>query len=237
MNVCVCVCMYVSMYVCKYVCMYVCVYVCMYVCMCVCMYVCMYVCKYVCMCPWRTQLRWRDCVRHDLQHFGLPAVWHILAAQRHLWRMKIGCSDYDRALDNRAQLLRACYKGEVSASYCPACNQYFTSDRYLRSHNTQKHGQAAQDNRVQQHSAQTDLSTPFSCSVCNFTSSSTKDIKIHIRRKHPDHPAITVNITGIVCLVSGCSFRSETTKGVKIHLFKSHKWSKELVDTSVCPPT
>ena len=86
--------------------------------------------------------------------------------------------------------------------------------------------QAAQDNRVQQHSAQTDLSTPFSCSVCNFTSSSTKDIKIHIRRKHPDHPAITVNITGIVCLVSGCSFRSETTKGVKIHLFKSHKWSK-----------
>ena len=90
----------------------------------------------------RPFLRWRDCVHHDLQHFGLPAVWHILAAQRHLWRMKIlrGCSDYDRALDNRAQLLRACHKGEVSAtcSYCPACNQYFTSDRYLRSHNTQK---------------------------------------------------------------------------------------------------
>ena len=88
----------------------------------------------------RPFLRWRDCVRHDLQHFGLPAVWHILAAQRHLWRMRIlsGCSDYDRALDNRAQVLRACHKGEVSASYCPACNQYFTSDRYLRSHNTQK---------------------------------------------------------------------------------------------------
>ena len=122
-----------------YICVYVCVYVCKYVCMCVCMYVSMYVCKYVCMCPWRTQLRWRDCVRHDLQHFGLPAVWHILAAQRHLWRMKIirGCSDYDRALDNRAQLLRACHKGEVSASYCLACNQYFTSDHYLRSHNTQ----------------------------------------------------------------------------------------------------
>ena len=87
--------------------------------------------------------------------------------------------------------------------------------------------------------AQTDLSTPISCSVCNFTSSSTKGIKIHIhvRRKHPDHPAITVNITGIVCLVSGCSFRSETTKGVKIHLRKSHKWSKELVDASFCPPT
>ena len=187
----------------------------------------------------RPFLRWRDCVRHDLQHFGLPTVWHILAAQRHLWRMKIlsGCSDYDRALDNRAQLLRACHKGEVSASYCPACNQYFTSDRYLRSHNTQKHGLAAQDNRVQQHSAQTDLSTPFSCSVCNFTSSSTKGIKIHIHRKHPDHPAITVNITGIVCLVSGCSFRSESTKGVKIHLRKSHKWSKELVDASFCPPT
>eukprot|EP00731_Ephydatia_muelleri_P009125 Em0004g1463a len=162
----------------------------------------------------RPFLRWRDCVRHDLQHFGLPTVWHILAAQRHLWRMKIlsGCSDYDRALDNRAQLLRACHKGEVSASYCPACNQYFTSDRYLRSHNTQKHGLAAQDNRVQQHSAQTDLSTPFSCSVCNFTSSSTKGIKIHIRRKHPDHPAITVNITGISTTVHIVGLDKESLK-------------------------
>ena len=180
----------------------------------------------------RSFLRWRDCVCHDLQHFGLPAVWHILAAQRHLWCMKIlqGCSGYDRALENRARLLCACHKGEVSASYCPACNQYFISERYLRSHNTQKHGPAAQDNRVQQHSAQTDLSTPFTSSVI-------KGIKIHIRRKHPDHPSITVKITGIVCLVSECNFRLESTKGVKIHLHKTHKWSKELVDASFCPPT
>ena len=120
--------------------------------------------------------------------------------------MKIfrGCSDYDSALDNRAKLLRACHKGEASSSYCPVCNQYFTSERYLCSHNTPKHGQAAQDNRVQPHSAQIDLSTPFSCSVCYFTSSSTKGIKIHIRRKHPDHPSIPVYIPGTVCLVSEC---------------------------------
>ena len=137
--------------------------------------------------------------------------------------MKIfqGCSDYDSALDKRAKLLCACHKGEESSSYCPVCNQYFTSERYLHSHNAQKHGQAAQESRAQPHSTQTNLSTPFSCSVmgCNFTSSSTKGIKIHTSRKHS---SITVNTIGFVhvCLVPGCIFTSESTKGVKIHLRK-----------------
>ena len=161
------------------------------------MYVCMYVCMYV---KWRTSL------------FNGAALMEAKLNEK-----------------AKARMLRGCHKGASSlqhSCYCSICNKYFTSAKYLRSHNTQKHGQ---------HARATHPPNDFSCPVplCPFTSNSIKGIKIHQHHKHKEQDGETSTnhyAHSVLCPASDCHFRSTCAKGVKIHLRKTHLWSKSDVD-------
>ena len=136
-----------------------------------------------------------------------------------------GVALMEAKLNEKARLLRDCQKGASSLQhgcYCSICNKGFTSEKYLRSHNTQKHGQRARA---------THPPSDFSCPVplCSFTSNSIKGIKIHQHHKHKEQAGETSTnqyTHSMLCPVSDCHFRSTCAKGVKIHLRKTHLWSK-----------
>ena len=123
----------------------------------------------------------------------------------------------------------------LPCSVCTICNnKSFTSDHYLRSHHTQKHGP---NNRVTMY----DIKCPQN--GCSFSSRSEKGIKIHMTRIHHKRCSniatcsvsspMVANGMQISCPVQGCSFTSASTKGIKIHQRKSHSWSKHDVDTKL----
>ena len=107
---------------------------------------------------------------------------------------------------------------------------------YLRSHNTQKHGQHARATHPLTHPPRaTHPPSDFSCPVplCSFTSNSIKGIKIHQHHKHKEQAGETSTnqyTQSVLCPASDCHFRSTCAKGVKIHLRKTHLWSKADVD-------
>ena len=107
--------------------------------------------------------------------------------------------------------------------YCSICNKGFTSEKYLRSHNTQKHVQ---------HASATHPPSDFSCPVplCSFTSNSIKGIKIHQHKEQAGETSTNQYIHSVLCPASDCHFRSTCAKGVKIHLRKTHLWSRADVD-------
>ena len=130
----------------------------------------------------KPKLRWRDCVSKDLSLFGISSNWRTIAVLRSQWRTSLfsGAALVEENLHEKARTLRDCHKGASSLpnnNYCLICNKHFTSEKYLKSHNTQKHGQCAKS----PHSPN-DFSCPFP--LCSFTSKSQKGIKIHQHHKH-----------------------------------------------------
>ena len=189
----------------------------------------------------KPKLRWRDCVSKDLSSFGLSNNWQSIAVLRSQWRTSLfnGAALMEAKLNEKARMLRDCHKGASSLQhgcYCSICNKGFTSEKYLRSHNTQKHGQHARATHPLTHPPRaTHSPSDFSCPVplCSFTSNSIKGIKIHQHHKHKEQAgeASTNQYTqSVLCPASDCHFRSTCAKGVKIHLRKTHSWSKADVD-------
>ena len=145
-----------------------------------------------------------------------------IASSRMMWHTMLldGSISLDTALDDKAKFLRACRKGKpfLPCSVCTICNKSFSSDRYLRSHHTQKHGPK---NRVTTY----DIKCPQN--GCSFSSHSEKGIKIHMTRIHHTRCSniVTCSVSSpmvangmqISCPVQGCSFTSASTKDVKIH--------------------
>ena len=174
----------------------------------------------------RPKLRWRDCVSKDLQDFMIQPHWHVLAMSRTRWRevFSEGAKDIE-SLNNKYKIRQACQMGlsSPSKSKCNICNKFFTSDRYLRSHFTQKHG----SNRLFA-SSLLSVQKCFSCPIrgCALTSESEKGIKIHtgciqkqITCTMNDENIPPINIAlSTSCPISGCPFTSNSIKGIKIHL-------------------
>ena len=78
--------------------------------------------------------------------------------------------------DKKARMLRDCHKGASSlhhSCYCSICNRSFTSEKYLRSHNTQNNGQ---------HARATHPSNDFSCPHVPLL----RTITIHQHHKHKE---------------------------------------------------
>ena len=188
----------------------------------------------------KPKLRWRDCVSNDLQSFLIQPDWHVVALSRDRWRKVLneGAKTIDESLNNKYKSRKACQKGlsSPSKSKCNLCNKYFTSDQYLHSHFTQKHG----SNSLSASSSLV-IQKCFSCPIrgCTFTSDSEKGVKIHSCRIHKgatmsgEHiPPINTAVSAS-CQIPGCPFSSNSIKGIKIHLRKYHNWSKSDVNTKL----
>ena len=179
----------------------------------------------------KPKLRWRDCVSKDLSLFGISSNWCTIAVLRSQWRTSLfsGAALVEENLHEKARTLRNCHKGASSLpnnNYCLICNKHFTSEQYLKSHNTQKHGQCTKSPHPPN-----DFSCPFP--LCSFTSKSQKGIKIHQHHKHKsqsDEPSPNDCELSVSCPATDCQFKSTCIKGVKIHLRKTHHWSKLDVD-------
>ena len=190
----------------------------------------------------KPKLKWRDCLAKDLHSFQIPSDWHNLASSRMMWHTLLldGSVSLDIAIDDKTKILQACCKGKpfFPCSVCTICNKSFSSDRYLQSHHTQKHGP---NNRVRMYY----IKCPQN--GCSFSTHSEKGIKIHMARIHHKQCSntatcsvsspVVANGMQISCPVQSCSFTSTSTKGIKIHLRKSHSWSKHDVDTKLTTST
>ena len=169
---------------------------------------------------------------------------HVLAMSRTTWRevLSEGVKAIDESLNNKYKIRQARQIGlsSPSKSKCNICNKFFTSDRYLRSHLTQKHG----SNSLFA-SSLLSVQKCFSCPIrgCAFTSESEKGIKIHTGCIHKqitctmnyeNIPPINIALS-TSCPISGCPFTSNSIKGIKIHIRKFHKWSKSDVNTKLNP--
>ena len=190
----------------------------------------------------KPKVRWRDCITNDLKDVKLSSLWTDLALTRQQWRheTKQKCLDHDSHLDAIDHERRAIHRGDgstLAGCECHICGQRVTSERYLKSHFTQKHSDTARQRRLLQSESNNILSCPVP--DCNFHPSNQRGCKIHLRRTHnwtsemvsnlalptSSTPVAIRNPETFHCMSSGCTFISCTSNRLKIHLRKGHRWS------------
>ena len=130
----------------------------------------------------KPKVRWRDCITNDLKDVKLSSLWTNLALTRQQRRheTKQKCLDHDSHLGAIDHERRAIHRGDGSTlAGCERhnCGQRVTSERYLKSHFTQKHSDTAWQRRLLQSESNNILSCPVP--DCNFHPSNQRGCKIH----------------------------------------------------------
>ena len=191
----------------------------------------------------KPKVRWRDCITKDIKDVKLSSTWPNLTMNREKWRTEVKqrCAEHNSKLDEDDKKRRAIHKDDGYADEgckCHICGQRVTSDKYLKSHITQKHNEAAKQRRMCQRQQQhTEQINSLMCLVpdCRFIPANQKGCKIHLRRKHSWSAEIVKNFTFqstptipipttsenpeiFHCPSLDCTFISGSSNGLKIHL-------------------